>query len=79
MESPEIRCAGEVQRDRVCISEIWAECFGRDLGQGGSLKRQDAGELRAIMRQMPGWAENPKKQWCGPYGSQRCFERIAEV
>ncbi len=75
-ESPEIRSTGTVQRTRVCLAEIWAECFGKDLGQGtGSLKRQDAGELRAIMRQMPGWVENPKKQRCGPYGPQRCFER----
>lgn len=78
-ESPTIRCVGEIQRDRVCISEIWAECFGRDIGQnGGSLKRQDAGELRAIMRQIKGWREIPKKQKCGPYGTQRCFERVAD-
>jgi len=64
---------GTVRRDRVCVAEIWQECFGRD---SGSMKRQDTNELLTILRQMPQWKENPKKQWLGPYGSQRCFERI---
>ena len=73
MESDEIREVGTQRRRRVCLSEIWQECFGMD---GGRMKRQETAELRAIMRQLPGWAEVPKKQWCGPYGSQRCFERV---
>ena len=68
--------AGVVRRDRVCISEIWNELFQEDTGK---LERQKGDPLRAIMRSMPGWQEVPKKQWCGPYGAQRCFERIADV
>lgn len=63
---------GTVRRDRVCVAEVWQECFGRD---GGSMKRVDANEIRAILRQIPNWKELPKKVWCGPYGGQRCFER----
>lgn len=66
------KTTGAVRRDRVCVAEVWQECFGRD---SGSMKRQDTNELLAVLRQMPGWSENPKKQWLGPYGSQRCFER----
>lgn len=65
---------GTVRRDRVCIAEIWQEHLGKDLA---TMKRQEASELRAIMRQMPGWEEAHKKQKCGPYGTQRCFERVA--
>lgn len=75
-EGLDIRAVGKLRRDRVCVAEIWAECFGRD---GGALKRQDAQELRTIMRQIPGWAESEGKLWCGPYGSQRCFLRIANA
>lgn len=76
-ESPEIRVAGKLRRDRVCLAEIWTECFGRNSFGMGAMKRQDANELRAIMRLMPGWKEHDKKLWYGPYGSQRGFERIA--
>jgi len=76
-EGEEIREIGKLRRDRVCVAEIWAECFGRDIGRNtGTMKRQDASELRSIMRQMPGWRESPKKAKCGPYGTQRCFERM---
>jgi putative DNA primase/helicase len=64
---------GTVPRDRVCVAEVWQECFGKD---GGSMKRMDANEIRTILRQLPGWREAPKKQRCGPYGVQRYFERL---
>ncbi len=57
----------------VCVAEVWQECFGKD---GGSMKRMEANEIRTILRQMPGWKETTKKQKCGPYGVQRCFERV---
>lgn len=78
-ESGEIRAAGVARRERVCVAEIWVECFSRDMGRGlGAMRRQDANELRAIMRQMPGWREMEKKQKFGPYGTQRCFERVPD-
>ena len=67
--------AGVVRRDRVCVAEIWNELFQEDTGK---LERQRGDQIRAIMRTMPGWRENPKKQKCGPYGTQRCFERQPE-
>ena len=67
--------AGVRLRDRVCVSELWNELFQEDTGK---LERQKGDQLRAIMRAMPGWREMPKKQKCGPYGTQRCFERITD-
>ncbi len=78
-ESEEIRAVGVALRERVCVAEIWAECFSRGMGRGlGTMKRQDANELRAIMRQMPGWRELPDKARFGPYGVQRGFVRVAD-
>ena len=65
---------GTVQRQRVCVAEIWQECFNRDAG---SLKRQDTLELMGILRKLPGWEEAKMKQRCGRlYGVQRVFQRI---
>jgi len=66
---------GVTWRNRVCIAEIWNELFHEDTSR---LDRQRGDQLRAIMRNMPGWREVAKKQKCGPYGVQRCFERVAE-
>ena len=66
---------GAIRRNRVCIAEIWNELFQEDTSR---LDRQRGDQLRAIMRNMPGWREVAKKQKCGPYGVQRCFERMTE-
>lgn len=66
---------GVIRRNRVCIIEIWNELFQEDTGK---LDRSRGDQLRAIMRNMPGWKESPKKQKCGPYGTQRCFERVPD-
>lgn len=56
---------GVKQRTKVCNMEIWCECFGKDRG---SLKRQDANEISAIMAKMEGWQRTGSKQRFGEYG-----------
>ncbi len=70
------REAGSVQRQQVCIAEIWQECFGMDPAR---LRRQDASELHTLMRRMPGWKEIQGKARFGPYGVQRGYERDLEA
>lgn len=65
---------GVVQRDKVCIAEIWQECFG---GDARSLDRMKTNELRAIMNRMPGWEPLEKKAWFGPYNMQRGYCRLS--
>ncbi len=74
-ENPDMREAGTLRRDKVCISEIWWECFRKD---SAVMKRQDTNELRTIMRQIPGWKEAPEKIRFGPYSVQRGFIRVAD-
>lgn len=66
---------GVVRRDRVCIAEIWQECFG---GEARNLDRMKTNELRAIMNRMPGWEAMEKKAWFGPYNAQRGYCRLAD-
>lgn len=66
---------GVLRRNRVCIAEIWSELFREDTSR---LDRQRGDQLRAIMRNMPGWKETPGKIRFGPYGVQRGFVRVAD-
>lgn len=62
-----------VDRDKVCVMEIWAECFGGDTRY---LKRQDSTELVNIMASLKGWKRNKSVRRYGPYGAQKGFERV---
>ena len=68
-----------VQRDRVCVLEIWCECFGSTRER---MKNMDARELNTIMQRMPGWVRydgstNGKIRFDDLYGIQRAFVRMS--
>lgn len=70
LESDEIRAKGTIRRRYVSAVEVWAECLGK---APESFPRQDKREINAILRQLPGWEEEPGRQRCGPYGKQIRF------
>ena len=72
-EDESIKTVGVQKRNFICAVEVWAECFGKDPHQ---FPRQERGEVCAILRQVPGWEEEPKRQRCGPYGLQTRFRRV---
>ena len=72
-EEDSMRAVGTLRRDYVCAVEVWVECFGKDARQ---FPRQDRGEVSAILRQLPDWEEEPKRQRCGAYGRQTRFRRV---
>lgn len=63
-------------RDRICVSEIWCECFGYSRS---SLQRRDSDEIHAIMKQIPGWTRytgtRSGKAKFPIYGTQRAYVR----
>lgn len=73
-EDDSIREAGTVRRDYISAVEVWAECFGNDPHR---FPRQDRAEVNAILQQLRGWKEEPKRQRCGPYGQQTRFRRVS--
>lgn len=75
MESDEIHEKGVVRRMTVCASEVWNECFGNDIGK---FPRQESVAIASILRQMPGWVEEAKRQRCGVYGLQKRFSRVSQ-
>ena len=71
---------GTVRRDRVCVAEIWCECFGRDLA---AIKRFDMDEIHGLIRQIDGWGRYTGNERgnlrFGPYGAQRAYTKIGVV
>ena len=71
---------GTIQRDRVCVSEIWCECFGRDLA---AIKRFDMDEVHGLIRQIDGWERYAGNQGgklkFGPYGVQRAYVNQSRI
>ena len=67
---------GTVRRDRVCIMEIWCECFGKERQ---NLRKSDSYELEGILNKVGGWeryAGNASgKMRISGYGIQRAFIR----
>jgi len=68
--------AGTVRRERVCIIEIWCECFGKDRND---IRRADSYELEGILIKIGGWKRydgNKKGNMKFPlYNTQRAFVR----
>jgi hypothetical protein len=68
---------GSIKRERVCVMEIWAECFRNDPGK---IKRFEADEIHDIMMTLPGWKRyaggNGKLRFGRIYGGQRAYVPI---
>ena len=69
---------GTVRREKVCVMEIWCECFGkaREL-----LKKSDSYEIEGILHRIGGWqrydgSKSGKTRVSG-YGIQKTFVRFS--
>ena len=67
---------GTVRRERVCIMEIWCECFGKERQ---NLKRSDSFEIESILHRIGGWKKltttKTGKTRFTLYGPQKTFVR----
>lgn len=61
-----------VEREKVCIAEIWQVCLGGDLKY---LKKRDSIELNSILTGIQGWIRNKNPRYYGVFGKQKGFER----
>lgn len=59
---------GSVERDRVCLQELWVEAIGKNQGDMTSANARD---LRGIMSTIDGWEEVGRPARFGRYGQQR--------
>jgi len=74
-----IESRGSVRRDKLCIMEIWCECFFRERQD---LKRTDSYEIEGILNRIGGWeritTNKSGKIRFEIYGPQRAFVRMKE-
>ena len=62
----------ECKNERVCVMELWEKA----LGNSGKPQKYESNLLHTIMQQeITGWIRSEKKQRCGDYGVQICYER----
>ena len=55
-------------RDRVCVQEIWQDCFG---GKKHDLKKFDANRIAAIMDNLPHWTRKSTARFGERFGIQK--------
>lgn len=67
---------GIMQRERVCVAEVWCELFRKDLM---AMKRTDIDDLHGLMRQIDGWGKytgnRDGKLRFKTYGMQRAYSK----
>lgn len=63
---------GTIKRDKVCVLEIWCECFGKNKAD---MKRTDSLEINNILNGMRNWEKAKSSTRFNIYGTQRFFAR----
>lgn len=61
-----------IDRDRVCVKEIWLLCFGGDIRY---CTRREANRITAIITGLFGWKRMDKAARFGTFGVQKGFEK----
>lgn len=68
---------GTVKRERVCVMEIWCECFGKERQ---NIKKADSYEIEGILNKIGGWkrydGNTTGKMRIPLYGVQKTFVPI---
>lgn len=63
---------GTVQKDFVCIAEIWCECLGKEKND---MSRYNTREINEILRSMPEWEAIASTKNFAIYGKQKYYKR----
>lgn len=67
---------GVKMREFVSNTEIFVECFGKNIGD---MKKQDSYDISAIMEQIPDWNKTTHSKELPFYGRQRLYERLSDL
>jgi len=64
--------AGGVERQEVCMAEIWCECLGLDKKD---MTRSKTTELHELLRNMEEWKKSTSTKYFKLYGVQKFYRR----
>lgn len=63
---------GTVQKDFICIAEVWCECLGKDKTE---MSRYNTREVNEILRSLPEWEAIASTKSFPLYGKQKYYKR----
>ena len=63
---------GKIDRDYVCIAEIWCECLGKDKE---NMDRYKTREINEILKSLPDWEQAKSTKRFKLYGTQKYYCR----
>lgn len=63
---------GTMQKDFVCIAEVWCECLGKDKTE---MSRYNTREVNEILRSLPEWEAIASTKNFPLYGKQKYYKR----
>ncbi len=64
--------AGTLQKDFVCVAEIWCECLGKEKND---MSRYNTRDINDILRSLPEWEASPSTKNFSIYGKQKYYKR----
>lgn len=64
--------SGTIQKDFVCVAEIWCECLGKDKTD---MTRYNTREINEILRSLPEWEPITSTKNFAIYGKQKYYKR----
>lgn len=64
--------AGTIQKDFVCVAEIWCECLGKEKND---MSRYNTRDINDIMRSLPEWEASTSTKNFSIYGKQKYYKR----
>ena len=71
LDSP-IASNGKVQKDIVCVAEIWSECFGKDTAD---MTRYNTKDINDTLKSLNDWEFIPSTKNFPIYGKQKYYRR----
>ena len=64
--------AGTMQKDFVCVAEIWCECLGKEKND---MSRYNTRDINDIMRSLSDWEASTSTKNFSIYGKQKYYRR----
>jgi predicted P-loop ATPase len=69
----DLRAAGTVQKNYVCVAEIWCECLGN---KKQDMDRYKTRPINDLLKSLDGWEKSTSTKNFGFYGKQKFYKRI---
>lgn len=71
LEDP-LSAKGEIERDYVCMAQVWCECLGKEKED---MDRYKTREINDILRGLEGWEQSKSTKNFAIYGKQKYYSR----